>query len=50
MKKGQRKVYMTITGLIFDEQTAREYYGIRFETAILAKVIVNKDGKVVGEW
>jgi len=51
MKKStSRKVYMNINGMLFTETEARDYYGGRFETAILAKVIVNKNGTVIGEW
>jgi hypothetical protein len=45
-----RKVYMTITGVTFTPEKAKEYYGERFETAILAKAILNKDGDVIGSW
>ncbi len=49
MKKATRNLYMNIQGSYFTEQQAKEYYGCRFETAILAKVVVKK-GNVVGTW
>ena len=45
-----RNRYMNIQGNLFTEQQAREFYGVRFETAILAKVTVDKDGNVKGTW
>jgi len=45
-----RNRYMNIQGNLFTEQQAREFYGVRFETAILAKVTVDKDGNIKGTW
>ena len=45
-----RKVYMNLSGFTFTESKAKEYYGERFNTAILAKVILNKDGDTIGTW
>ena len=49
MKNSTRNLYMNIQGNYFTEQQAREFYGVRFDTAILAKVVV-KNGNVVGTW
>ena len=45
-----RNFYMNIQGNLFTEQQAREFYGVRFETAILAKVVVDADKNVIGTW
>lgn len=45
-----KKVYMNLQGFTMTEEKAKEYYGDRFGTAILAKVVLNKDGEVIGEW
>jgi hypothetical protein len=45
-----RCVYMALNGQTFNETEAKEYYGERFETAILAKVVVDADGNAVGTW
>ena len=47
MKNAKRNLYMNIQGNYFTEQQAIEFYGVRFESAILAKVVV-KNGNVVG--
>jgi hypothetical protein len=49
MKNAAKNLYMNIQGNLFTEQQAKEFYGVRFETAILAKVVVKK-GNVVGTW
>lgn len=38
---------MNLQGQLFTEQQAREYYGDRYETAILEWVKVNEDGEVI---
>lgn len=45
-----RKVYINIHGQLMSEGVARQYYGSRFETAILAKVVVDEDGNTIGTW
>jgi len=45
-----RKLYMNLQGITMTESYAKDYYGDRFETAILAKVIVDADGDVIGSW
>lgn len=35
-------------GMLFTEQQAKDYYGERYETAILEWVEVNEDMEVVG--
>ena len=49
MKIAAKKLYMNIQGNLFTAQQAKEYYGARFETAILEKVIV-KNSIVIGSW
>ncbi len=49
MKIAAKKLYMNIQGNLFTEQQAKEYYGVRLETAILEKVIV-KNSIVIGSW
>ena len=49
-KRTEMKKYMNIYGATFTESEARNYYGDRFETAVLAKVVLDKDGNVIGEW
>lgn len=49
------KVYQSLNGFVFrTEKIAREYYGIRFESAlknnILFRFLIDEDGNVVGEW
>lgn len=42
---------MNIQGFVFiTEQSAKDYYGDRFDNAILAKAIIDKDGNQIGEW
>ena len=42
------KALMNLQGLIFrTEQAAREYYGERFDTAILEEVEIDEDGNVI---
>lgn len=52
MKKATttKKMYLNLQGITMAVQTAKEFYGNRFETAILAKVFVNKNGTVIGSW
>ena len=38
---------MNLQGQLFTEQQAREYYGDRYETAILEWVEVDEDGEVL---
>jgi len=45
-----RNFYMNIQGNLFTEKQAREFYGVRFETAILVKVVVDADKNVIGTW
>ncbi len=45
-----KKLLMNLQGFTFTVEQAKEFYGERFETAILAKVIVDEDGNTVGEW
>jgi len=45
-----RNLYMNLQGITMTESYAKDYYGDRFETAILAKVIVDADGDVIGSW
>jgi hypothetical protein len=45
-----RKVFMNLQGFTFTEQEAREHYGSRFESAILAKAIIDHNGNVIGSW
>lgn len=42
-----RNVLMNIQGHLFTEQEAKEYYGSRYETAILEWVNVDEDGCIV---
>ena len=44
--KTMRKL-MNLQGQLFTEQQAREYYGDRYETAILEWVEVDEDGEVL---
>lgn len=48
--KAKRNLIMTLSGNLMTESNAKEYYGERYESAIVAKVIVNRDGIVVGSW
>ena len=42
------KALMNLQGLIFiTEQQAKEFYGDRFETAILEEVEIDEDGDVI---
>lgn len=43
------KMLMNMQGMVFTEKQAREYYGNRFESAILAIVEIYEDGQVVNE-
>lgn len=45
-----RKLYMNLQGITMTESYAKQYYGDRFETAILAKVLVDEDGETIGTW
>ena len=45
-----RKMYMNINGILLTEQYAKDFYGDRFDSAIIAKVLVNKNGDVKGTW
>ncbi len=38
---------MNLQGQLFTEQQARDYYGNRYETAILEWVEVDEDGEVL---
>jgi len=38
---------MNLQGQLFTEQQARDYYGDRYETAILEWVEVDEDGEVL---
>jgi hypothetical protein len=48
--KNSRKLIMTLSGTLMTETNAREYYGDRYDTSTIAKVIVNEDGIVIGSW
>lgn len=46
-----KKVLKNLQGFIFrSEALAKEYYGARFETTILEKVVIDEDGQEIGEW
>ena len=49
-QKHMKKLLMNLQGFTFTVEKAKEFYGERFETAILAKVIVDEDGNTVGSW
>lgn len=38
---------MNLQGMLFTEQEAKEYYGERFDSAILEVVQVDEDGEVI---
>lgn len=43
-----KNVLITLNGMIFNsEADAREYYGERFESAILAPAVIDEDGEIV---
>ena len=42
-----KQMMMNLQGQLFTEQQAKEYYGNRFETAILEWVEVDEDGEVI---
>jgi hypothetical protein len=41
------KRLMNLQGMLFTEQQAKDYYGDRYETAILEWVEVDEDGEVL---
>lgn len=41
------KMLMNLQGMTFTESQAREYYGVRFETAQLVWVEVDEDGEIM---
>lgn len=49
-----KNVYQNLSGFTFNESRAKEHYGERFESMLsnnlLIKVILDKDGNVIGEW
>ena len=49
-----RNVYQNLSGFIFNENRAKEYYGERFESMLnnnlLIKVVLDEDGNIIGEW
>ena len=49
-KKTVRKVYMTLSGMCYSIEAAQNLYGAALENATLAKVILDKNGNVIGSW
>lgn len=44
-----KTMLMNMQGLLFTEETARHFYGIRYTTAMLVEVVVNSEGVVQQE-
>jgi hypothetical protein len=48
MEQNKMKALINLQGIIFkSEELAKEYYGERYETAILEWVEIDEDGEVV---
>ena len=41
------KMLINLQGMLFTEQQAKDYYGERYETAILEWVEVDEDGDII---
>lgn len=45
-----KKLVMNLQGMMMTEEKAKEYYGNRYDSAILEKVIVDEDKNIIGYW